>query len=130
MSRYIMKQDWFCLGNDYTIRDAAGEEVLKVDGRAFSFGEKLSVQTLDGREMAFIDQKLLSWGPTYEIWKDDRLAAVIKKKVFTLFRCQFTVDVPDAGLSLVVVPAAGPSAGGFSFVGSPVVAAEAEKLAV
>jgi uncharacterized protein YxjI len=94
MSRYVMKQDWFCLGNDYTIRDAAGEEVLKVDGRAFSFGEKLSVQTLDGRELAFISQKLLSWGPTYEIWKGDRLAAVIKKKVFTLFRCEFTVDVP------------------------------------
>ena len=89
-----MKQDWWCWGNDYTIRDAAGEDVLRVDGKVFTFGEKLSLEDLSGREMAFISQKLLSWGPTYEIWKGDRLAAVVKKSVFTLFRCEFTVDVP------------------------------------
>jgi uncharacterized protein YxjI len=94
MSRYVMKQDWWCWGNDYTIRDAAGEDVLRVDGKVFTFGEKLSLEDLSGRELAFISQKLLSWGPTYEIWKGDRLAAVVKKSVFTLFRCEFTVDVP------------------------------------
>ena len=94
MSRFIMKQDWLCWGNDYTIRDAAGEDVLRVDGRAISIGDKLTIEDMSGRELAFISQKLLSWGPTYEIWKGDRLAAVVKKHVFTLFRCQFTVDVP------------------------------------
>lgn len=89
-----MKQDWWCLGNDYTIRDAAGQDVLRVDGKVFSIGDKLSVQDLARNEMAFIAQKLLSWGPTYEIWKGNRLAAVVKKSVFTLFRCEFTVDVP------------------------------------
>ena len=89
-----MKQKWFSFGNDYAIRDAAGEEVLRVDGKVFSFGDKLTIETMDGREMALIDQKLLSWGPTYEIWRNNRLAAVIKKSVFTLFRCEFTVDVP------------------------------------
>jgi uncharacterized protein YxjI len=52
------------------------------------------MQTMDGRELAYIDQKMLSWGPTYEIWRAGRLAAVIKKSIFTLFRCEFTVDVP------------------------------------
>ena len=45
----------------------------------------------------FIAQKLLHWGPTYEIWKGDRLAAVVKKSVFKLLRCEFTVDVPGPG---------------------------------
>jgi len=94
MSRFVMKQKWFSFGNDYAIKDAAGEEVLRVDGKVFSFGDKLTIETMDGREMALIDQKLLSWGPTYEIWRNSRLAAVIKKSVFTLFRCEFTVDVP------------------------------------
>ncbi len=44
--------------------------------------------------MAFISQKLLSWGPTYEIHRNGQLAAVVKKSIFTLFHCQFTVDVP------------------------------------
>lgn len=94
MGRYVMKQDWWSWGNDYTIRDAAGADVLRVDGKAFSIGEKLTIEDMSGRELAFISQKLLSWGPTYEIWKGDRLAAVVKKSVFTLFRCEFTVDVP------------------------------------
>jgi uncharacterized protein YxjI len=37
---------------------------------------------------------LLSWGPTYEIEAHGRLMAVVKKELFTLFRCKFTVDVP------------------------------------
>ena len=28
MGKYVMKQDWWCLGDDYTIRDAAGEDVM------------------------------------------------------------------------------------------------------
>lgn len=47
-----------------------------------------------GRELAFIAQKLLSWGPTYEITSGGRLMAVVKKKLFTFITCRFTVDVP------------------------------------
>jgi len=36
-------------------------------------------------------------GPTYEIYKGDQLYAVVKKELFTFFKCRFTVDVdgPD-----------------------------------
>ncbi|HUR38370.1 MAG TPA: LURP-one-related family protein [Planctomycetota bacterium] len=94
MSRFVMKQDWFSFGDDYTIRDANGDDVFRVDGKVFCIGDQLSLQTMDGRELAYIDQKLLSWGPTYEIWRGGGLAAVVKKSVFTLFHCKFTVDVP------------------------------------
>jgi uncharacterized protein YxjI len=49
---------------------------------------------MSGNELAFIDQKLLSWGPTYEISRGGELVATVKKKHFTLFRCKFSVDVP------------------------------------
>ena len=65
-----------------------------MDGRAFSFGEKLSFQDMSGNELAFIRQKLLAWGPTYEIYRGGNLCAVVKKQLFTLFNCRFTVDVP------------------------------------
>ena len=94
MSRYVMKQDWFSFGDDYTIRDAAGEDVLRVDGKVFCIGDQLSLQTLDGRELASIDQKLMSWGPTYEIYRGDNLAGIVKKHLFTLLHCKFSVDVP------------------------------------
>ena len=92
--RYLMKQKLFCFGDDFAIKNEAGDDVFFVDGRAFSIGNKLSFQDMNGRELAFIRQILLSWGPTYEITRDGQLAAVVKKHLFTFFRCAFTVDVP------------------------------------
>jgi len=92
--RYVMKQKLFCWGDDFTIKTQDGQDVFFVDGKAFSFGDKLSFQDIQKNELAFIRQKLLAWGPTYEITRNGALAAVVKKHLFTLFRCKFTVDVP------------------------------------
>lgn len=92
--RYMMKQKLFSWGDDFTINNEAGEPVFFVDGRAFSIGDKLSFQDMQKNELAFIRQRLLSWGPTYEITRNGVLAAVVKKHLFTLVRCKFTVDVP------------------------------------
>lgn len=92
--RYVMRQKFWAWGDDFIIRDENGTDVFLVDGRAFSWGDKLSFQDVNGNELAFIRQKLLSWGPTYEIERDGRLVAVVKKELFTFFRCRFTVDVP------------------------------------
>ena len=92
--RYLMKQKVFAWGDDFRIKNEAGNDAFFVDGRAFSFGKKLSFQDMGGHELAFIEQKLLSWGPTYEISRDGRLVATVKKKHFTLFKTRFSVDVP------------------------------------
>ena len=92
--RYLMKQKLFCFGDDFRIKDDANNDVFFVDGKVFTIGQKLSFQDMHGQELAFIRQKLLSWGPTYEIYHDGNLAAVVKKHLFTFFRCAFTVDVP------------------------------------
>lgn len=92
--RYVLKQKFWSWGDDFAIRDEQGNDVFHVDGRAFSWGDKLSFHDVSGNEVAFIRQKLLSWGPTYEIESHGRLLAVVKKELFTFFRCKFTVDVP------------------------------------
>jgi uncharacterized protein YxjI len=92
--RYVLKQKFWSWGDDFIIKDADGKKAFFVDGRAFSWGDKLSFQDSQGNELAFIRQKLLSWGPTYEIEVHGSLTAVVKKHLFTLFRCKFTVDVP------------------------------------
>lgn len=92
--RYLMRQKLFCFGDDFAIKNEAGADMFFVDGKVFTIGQKLSFQDMHGKELAFIKQKLLSWGPTYEIYRDGQLAAVVKKHLFTFFRCAFTVDVP------------------------------------
>ncbi len=92
--RYVLKQKLFCWGDDFCIKDDQGQDAFYVDGKAFSFGDKLSFQDMAGNELAFISQKLLAWGPTYEIYRGSELAAVVKKALFTFIHCKFTVDVP------------------------------------
>jgi uncharacterized protein YxjI len=91
---YLMKQKLFSWGDDFVIKDESGQDHFLVDGKAFSLGNQLSFQDMAGNELAFIRQKLLSWGPTYEISKGGQLLATVKKELFTFFRCTFTVDVP------------------------------------
>jgi len=94
LKRYVMKQKLFSFGDDFRIRDESGADAFLVDGKAFSIGQKLSFQDMSGHELAFIRQKLLNWSPTYEIWRDGKLSAVVKKQLFALLRHRFTVDVP------------------------------------
>jgi uncharacterized protein YxjI len=43
--RYLMKQKVFAWGDDFRIKDEGGNDMFFVDGRAFSFGKKLSFRT-------------------------------------------------------------------------------------
>lgn len=92
--RYIMREKWFSIGHDFYIQDENGRNVLFVDGKVFTIGEQLALKDMAGNELAYIKQRLLSFGPAYEIYRNGEHAATIKKHLFTLFRAKFTVDVP------------------------------------
>jgi uncharacterized protein YxjI len=92
--RYVLKQKLLSWGDDFFIRDAAGNDVYFVDGKALSFGDQLSFQDLHGNELAYIKQQVFAWGKTYEITRAGELMAVVKKELFALFHHRFTVDVP------------------------------------
>lgn len=89
-----MKQKLWAWGDDFTIKDEQGRDCFLVDGEAFSFGKKLSFQDLQGRELAYIQQRILAWAPTYEIWYGGEHFATVKKELFTFFRTRFLIDVP------------------------------------
>ncbi|HVX15369.1 MAG TPA: LURP-one-related family protein [Pirellulales bacterium] len=92
--RYVMRQKLFSWGDDFTIKTEDGRDAFFVDGKVFTLGNQLSFQDMNRNELAFIRQRLLAWGPTYEIYRQGVVQAVVKKALFTLFQCRFTVDVP------------------------------------
>jgi uncharacterized protein YxjI len=93
--RYLLKQKLFSFGDDFTIKDEAGNALYKVDGKAFTLlREKLAFEDLQGKELAFIRERLIALTPSYEILRNGEVAAVVKKDLINLFRCGFTVDVP------------------------------------
>jgi uncharacterized protein YxjI len=92
--KYLMKERWIAFGSDFDILDDSGIKRFFVDGRALSIGDKLSFQDTNGNELLFIRQRLLAWGPTYEILRGGEIVATLRKKIFTFLRCKFFVDVP------------------------------------
>jgi uncharacterized protein YxjI len=92
--RYVMRQKLLSLADNFTIKNEQDQDVFLVKGKLFSFGDKLSFQDLAGNELVFIDQRLLNWSPTYELWRQAELLAVVKRELFSFIHHRFTVDVP------------------------------------
>lgn len=92
--RYVMKQHFVSFGDDFTIKDDAGQERFFADGHAFSLGDALTFKDMQGNVLAEVRQKLLAIGKTYEIYRGGTKVATVKKRIFTLFRDAF--DVEDA----------------------------------
>jgi uncharacterized protein YxjI len=92
--RYVMRQKLLSLADNFTIKNEQEQDVFLVKGKLFSFGDKLSFQDLAGNELVFIEQRLLNWSPTYELWKQGELLAVVKRELFSFIHHRFTVDVP------------------------------------
>ncbi|MCP5051434.1 MAG: hypothetical protein GY940_29980 [bacterium] len=91
--RYIMKQRFFTLGEQFVIKDETRDPVFFVKGKVFSIGDKLSFRDMRGRELAYISQKLISLKPKYRIFRDQRLIANVVKKI-TLLKDKYTINVP------------------------------------
>ena len=88
---YQMKQKLFSWGDDFVIKDETGQERFFVDGKAFSLGNQLSFQDPSGTQVAYISQRLLSWGPTFEISRNGQTLATVHKDLFTFFKCSFSI---------------------------------------
>jgi uncharacterized protein YxjI len=93
MKRFIISEKMFSLGDDFHIYDENKSPLYFVDGQAFSWGDKLSFKDMNGNELAFISQKLLSLKPRYEIYREGKLFAEISKE-FSWLNQKFTLDVP------------------------------------
>jgi uncharacterized protein YxjI len=91
---YRMKQKLFSWGDDFVIQDDSGQDRFFVDGKAFSLGNQLSFQDMQGNELAYIRQRLLSFAPTYEISRSGQVLATVSKELFTFFSCTFDIDLP------------------------------------
>ena len=91
--KYIMKEKFWSLGGQFTIKDETETDAYHVLGQPFSWGSKLSFQDTTERELAFIAQKLWSWRPRYEIFRDGAKFAEVTRE-YSWTKSKFTLDVP------------------------------------
>jgi len=81
--RYMIKEQFFRLGEDSDIMDESGHPVYHVDGKVLTLRDRLVIQ-----------RKLIAFRPTYQISIGGETAAQVRKHFFTPFRDSFTIDVP------------------------------------
>lgn len=90
--RYVMRQKVLSLAASFIIKDENGGEAFYVKGEAFRLGNKLSLQDTRGKELVHIDQRRLTWTPTYDLWRDGGLLAVVERPRFSFGR-RFTISL-------------------------------------
>ena len=98
--RYVMKQKIWSWADSFAIQSDEGggrlADRFTVKGQVLSLGDKLSFCDMAGNELVFIRQKLLSWGPSYELQRAEGSSAAMWK-AWTFFKDRFTVDVTADG---------------------------------
>ncbi len=90
---YVMHQKPWSLPDQFIIFDQDRRPVFQVKGKFFTIGDKLRFLDMDGRELAYISEQVVSLLKRYRIYRPDGSAAVIRKDI-QLFNDKFTIKVP------------------------------------
>jgi uncharacterized protein YxjI len=80
----------FSFKDKFTVKDEYGQDKYMVEGEIFSLGKKLHIYDMAGNEVAFIQQKVLSFLPRYFVFVGDKQIAEIVRK-FTLITPKYEV---------------------------------------
>jgi uncharacterized protein YxjI len=92
MTRYLIRERLFRLGQDSDITDEAGQLVLRVDGKVLR--DRVVLRDPSGQEVAEVRHKLVSFRPTYRVIVGGQEAAEVRKRFLTPFGDRFVIDVP------------------------------------
>lgn len=89
--RLYMKQKVFTWGDRFSIYNENGDVIYTVEGEVLTFGKKLHLFDLKENELAYIEQKVFTFLPTYTIYRDgETLAEVVKE--FSFFSQKYNVS--------------------------------------
>ena len=95
-NRYQMRQKLVSIGDDFYIKNEAGQNVFKVDGKALRVRDLLVFEDLQGKKLCQIQKRLLHIKDTMAIDDaDGNKIADVKKAIITPVRDRWTVKVKD-----------------------------------
>ena len=90
MKLYI-QQKVFSLGDRFYVKGEDGIDKYRVEGEILSWGKKLHVYNRDEREIAFIEQEVLTLLPKYRVYVNGAEVAEIVKE-FTFLFPKYRID--------------------------------------
>ncbi len=92
--KLLLNEQFFTWNDRFAVQDENGDDRYTVEGEFFSWGKKLHVCDLSGREVAYIEQKLLTLRPRYLVYAGGTLIGEVVKE-FSFFAPRYTVEGAD-----------------------------------
>ena len=92
--RFVMRQKWVSFGDDYFVKNEAGDKVCEVDGKAMRIRNTLFIKDHDGNERYKVQEKKVRIRDTMFIYKDGDVVAKVHKALVSPLRDRFAIDVP------------------------------------
>ena len=93
--KLALKENVFSLKESFQVLNEEGNPVYEVAGKLLSLGHKLTVTDMDGQEVAYIHQKVLSLTPKYFMEISGQEEAELKGHI-TLLKPHYTLET-DSG---------------------------------
>ena len=88
--RLYIKEKLFTWGDQFTVKDADGNDKYVVEGEVFTWGKKLHVYDMAGKEVVFIKQEVPSLLPCFQVFCEGEHVAEIQKE-FSLFFPRYSI---------------------------------------
>jgi uncharacterized protein YxjI len=92
---FALHQSIFSFGGDAWIEDDQGQRAFEVDGKAFVLGRTLDLLDLRGDVLYTIHAPVFTLQPTFEISRNDKTVATIRKALFTFLASRFSIELAD-----------------------------------
>lgn len=92
--RYVIREQFFRVGEDSQITDESGQPLFDVDGKVLSLHNTLLMRDLHGHEVATVKRELIALTPTYRIDRPGRSSVQVRKRLINLFGDHYTIDIP------------------------------------
>ena len=88
--RLLFKQRLFSWFDSYDIYDGAGNTMFVVKGQ-LAWGHLLRIYDANGNEIGYIEEKILTWLPKFEMYIGKHYAGCISREL-TLFKPKYNID--------------------------------------
>jgi uncharacterized protein YxjI len=92
--RYVMREKFFDIGDDFWVENDQGERVFKVNGKAIKIRDQFVLENASGRELYQIEERKL-FRDKLAIERDGNTVARVKKALVSPFSEKYHVDIED-----------------------------------
>ena len=92
-AKYYINQK-FSIRDRFTVKDEEMNDVFYAEGKFLTIGKKIRLHAMDGDEVLYIEEKVLSSSSNYKIYIGNQLLLEVKQEL-AIFKKKYEIVTPD-----------------------------------